>query len=180
MAHLLPPKLVQISFMSQNGVIRAAWLACLRPAHCSAQRQEPCLLHHGQIAGCPLRCSDLGSLARYLSLFPQLHPNETHPTLPGGLRHALIPAKVAICCRRVLGCHPHPSCMGKALGFGVALFKACSCGRGLCLNRRYGVGPACDSLDHRAGVCYLPCSLPYNELCHAIGLSSLSVPPFAF
>ena len=25
---------------------------------------------------------------------------------PGGLRHTLFPAKFAICCRRVLGCHP--------------------------------------------------------------------------
>ena len=38
-------------------------------------------------------------------------------------------------------------------------FKACGCERGLHLNRWYGEGPACDSLDHRVGVCYLPCSL---------------------
>ena len=36
-------------------------------------------MHHGQIAGCPLCHSNLGSLAHYLSLLPQLHPNETHP-----------------------------------------------------------------------------------------------------
>ena len=63
-------------------------------------------------------------------------------------------------CRKVLGCHPHPSCPGKALGFVVVLFKACGCGQGLCaLNRQYNVGPACDSLNQRARACYLLCNL---------------------
>ena len=95
---------------------RVAWLARFRPAHCAVPRQEPCHMRRSQIAGCPLHRGNLGSLACYLSLLPQLHPNKTHPIYPGRLRCALIPAKVAICCRRVLGCHPHPSCMGKALG----------------------------------------------------------------
>ena len=47
----------------------------------------------------------------------------------------------------------------------------------MCLNRQNGVGPATDSLDHRAGAYYLPHSLLYNELCHAVGVLSLSVPP---
>ena len=48
------------------------------------------------------------------------------------------------------------------------------------LNRWYGAGPATDSLDHRAGTCYLPHGLSYDELRHAIGVHSLSVPPSAF
>ena len=35
---------------------------------------------------------------------------------------------INICCRRVLGCHPHLSCPGKVLDFGVVSFKACGCG----------------------------------------------------
>ena len=50
----------------------------------------------------------------------------------------------------------------------------------VCLNRRYDVGPACDSLNHRTRACYLPYGLMYNELCHAVGVHSLSVPPSAF
>ena len=42
------------------------------------------------------------------------------------------------------------------------------------------MGPACDSLDHRARACYLLCGLMYDELCQAIGMRSLSVPPFTF
>ena len=60
------------------------------------------------------------------------------------------------------------------------LVEAGGCGWGLCLNRRYGIGPACDSLDHRARVCYLPRSLPYDELHHTISMHSLSVPPSTF
>ena len=33
-----------------------------------------------------------------------------------GLRRILFPAKVAICCRRVLGCHPFPGCVEEELG----------------------------------------------------------------
>ena len=58
--------------------------------------------------------------------------------------------------------------------------KVGGCRRGLCLNRCYGAGPTCSSLDHRARACYLPCSLPYNELHHAVGMRSLLVPPSAF
>ena len=41
------------------------------------------------------------------------------------------------------------------------------------------MGPATDSLDHRTGVCYFLSGLLYNELCHAVGMRSLSVPPSA-
>ena len=44
----------------------------------------------------------------------------------------------------------------------------------------YSMVPACDILDHRAGACYLPCGLLYNELCHTIGVHSLSIPPSTF
>ena len=46
------------------------------------------------------------------------------------------------CCRRVLGFHPHLSCPGEALGFGVASFKACGCGRGLCPKQVVQHGPS--------------------------------------
>ena len=36
-----------------------------------------------------------------------------------------------------------------------------------CLNKHNGMGSATDSLDYRARVCYLPCSLLYNEYYHA-------------
>ena len=39
------------------------------------------------------------------------------------------------------------------------------------------MGSACDSQDHRAGACYLPHGLMYDELRHAIGMCSLAVPP---
>ena len=42
------------------------------------------------------------------------------------------------------------------------------------------MGPATDSLDYRAGVCYLPCGLLNNELCCAVSVHSLLVPPSAF
>ena len=103
---------------------QAAQLARLKPAHCVAPRQELCPLCRGQIAGCPLRHGELGSLACYHSPLPQLHPDQTHPTCPGGLRRTSIPAKVAIFFRRVLGCHPLLSCVGKVLGFSVASFEA--------------------------------------------------------
>ena len=35
---------------------------------------------------------------------------------------------IASCFRRVLGCHPHPSCVGKVLGINVVLFKEGGCG----------------------------------------------------
>ena len=48
------------------------------------------------------------------------------------------------------------------------------------LNRWYGMGPVCVSLEHRSRACYLPCGLLYNELHHAISVHSLSVPPSIF
>ena len=85
----------------------------------------------------------------------------------------------SFCCRRVLGCHPHPSCTGEALGETWSRSKQ-GCGWGLCLNRRYGAGPACDSLDHRAGACYLPRSLRTMNFVIPLAFTSLSVPPSAF
>ena len=79
-----------------------------------------------------------------------------------------------------MGCHPLPSCAKEVLGFDVVSLKAGGRGRGLYLNRQNSTGPATDSLDHRAGACYLPCGLSYDELRRAIGMHSLSVPPSAF
>ena len=42
------------------------------------------------------------------------------------------------------------------------------------------MGLETDSLNHRAGVCYLPCGFLYDELCHAVGMHSLLVPPSTF
>ena len=39
--------------------------------------------------------------------------------------------------------------------------------------------PATDSLDLRARACYLSYGLSYDELHHAVGVHSLSVPPSA-
>ena len=108
---------------------------------------------------------------------------QTRPILqlPGGLRRASIPAKVAICCRRVLGCHPHPSCAGQGAGLQCDLIQS------MWLQMRFVpkqvvqcASPACDSLDHRAGVCYLPCSLRRMNFVMPLACASLSVPPSAF
>ena len=48
------------------------------------------------------------------------------------------------------------------------------------LNRQYYMGPAYDSLDHRARACYLPYSFSYDELHHAIGMHSPLIPPSTF
>ena len=68
-----------------------------------------------------------------------------------------------VLCRRSAGCN-------------VVSPEASGRGQGVCLNRQNSVAPAIDSLEHRARACYLPCSLLYNELCHAISIHSLSVP----
>ena len=70
--------------------------------------------------------------------------------------------------------------MGEVLGFDVVSLKAGGCGQGLCLNRWNGMGQATDSLEHRAGVYYLPHCLLYDELSRTIGMHSFSVPPSAF
>ena len=120
--HLLPPKLVQKLSTSQNGVAQVAWLARLKPARCAVAKLRAACCAAATWAALPATPVCFHSFS------------QTRPILqcPGGLRHALIPAKVAICCKRVLGCHPHLSCLGKALGFGVVSFKACGFRRGLC------------------------------------------------
>ena len=54
--------------------------------------------------------------------------------------------------------------------------KASGRGQGVCLNKQNSVGPATDSLDHKARACYLPHGLLYNELLHTISMYSLLVP----
>ena len=140
------------------------------PAHCTAAKLQPAHSAMVNLAALP-------TTSVHFHSFTQIRPILQHP---GGLRHALLLAKVAICCKRILGSHPLLSCVGKALGFDVVSLEAGGHGQGLCLNRWNGMGPATDSLDHRAGVCYLLCSLWYNELQHAINMHSLSVPPSIF
>ena len=62
------------------------------------------------------------------------------------------------CFRRVLGCHPHLSCVGEALG---AMWSCQSRWLQMRFVPKQAVqhGPACDSLDHRARAFYLPCGL---------------------
>ena len=69
---------------------------------------------------------------------------------------------------------------GRSTVHDVVSPKASGRGQVVCLNRQNSMGPATDSLDHRAGACYLLCDLLYNELHCAIGVQSLSVPPSAF
>ena len=66
---------------------------------------------------------------------------------------------------------------GRSAGRNVVLPKASGLGWGLCLNRWNSMGSATYSLVHRARVYYLLCGPLYNELCHAIGIHSLLVPP---
>ena len=39
------------------------------------------------------------------------------------------------------------------------------------------MGPACDSLDHRAGVCYLPCSLRTMNFVMPLACTNSRFPP---
>ena len=57
------------------------------------------------------------------------------------------------------GLSSSPVLHGQGTGHDVVLLKHVVADEVYALNRRYGVGPACDSLDHRAGACYLPRSL---------------------
>ena len=51
---------------------------------------------------------------------PILQPSGTHPTLSWWIQAcASFPAKVAICCRRVLGCHPLLGCIERGAGQDV-------------------------------------------------------------
>ena len=83
-------------------------------------------------------------------------------------------------CRRVLGCHPHPSYMGKVLGMTWSRSKHVVVDEVCALNRWYGMSPACDSLDHRAEACYLPCSLHTMNFIMPLVCASLLDPPSAF
>ena len=66
---------------------------------------------------------------------------------------------------------------GRGTGHDMVLPVVGGCGQGLCLNRQNGMGPATDSLDHRAGACYLPCGLLYNKICCAVGVLHSRFPP---
>ena len=65
----------------------------------------------------------------------------------GGLSHALLPAKVAIYCKRGLGCHLLLGCIEEELGTTRSHWKqdGQNCGH----YRHSGVGTAANSLDHR-------------------------------
>ena len=79
------------------------------PARCAVEKLRPA------------RCAtaNLAALPTTSICFHNFTKRRPILQYPGGLRHALFPAKVAICCTRVLGCHPLPSCIGEALGFNV-------------------------------------------------------------
>ena len=48
------------------------------------------------------------------------------------------------------------------------------------LNRWYSTSPACNSLDHRAGVCYLPCSLCMTNFIMPLVCAYSWFPPLYF
>ena len=62
--------------------------------------------------------AETSSPTRYPSFCRFLYFSRAGPiqTRPSGHRHASFPAKVANCCRRVLGCHPLPGCLEEELG----------------------------------------------------------------
>ena len=124
LARLLPPKLVQISSTSQNSAAQVAQLARLRPARCTTLRQELCPLHHGKISGCPLRHGDLGSLARYLSLIPQLHPKETHPTTSWWIQVHFNPCQGRHLLQEGFGMSSSPVLCRQGAGHDVISFEA--------------------------------------------------------
>ena len=72
-----------------------------------------------------------------------------------------------------------PSCAGEALARRDPV-RSRVADEVCALNRWYGAGPACDSLDHRAGACYLPRSLHTMNFVMPLAFTSLSVPPSAF
>ena len=63
-------------------------------------------------------CAKTGSPNRYPSFCHFLYISQAGPILTHHCvhRHASLPAKVTICCRRVLGCHPLPGCVEEELG----------------------------------------------------------------
>ena len=63
------------------------------------------------------------SPTRYPSFCRFLYFSQAGPiqTCSSGYRHTLFPAKVAICCRRVLGCPPLPGLRGRRAGWDVIL-----------------------------------------------------------
>ena len=67
-----------------------------------------------------------------------------------------------------MGCHPHPSCTGKALGFGVASFKVWLQMRFVPKQAVRRADPASDSLDHRSRSMLIATQPLYNELRHAL------------
>ena len=79
-----------------------------------------------------------------------------------------------------MGYNPLPGCAEEELGRMWSHPKQVDVDQNVAYHRHKGVGPATNSLDHRARVCYLPCCLSYDELCRAVGVHSLSIPPFTF
>ena len=154
--------------MRQCSMVQVAWLVHL----------EHCPLHHAKIGAlpfapwrnCSLACHAMLKLVALPATSFRFHCfSQMRPILqcPGGYKCALIPAKATICCRRVPGCHPLPSCLEEVLGTMWSRQMQVVVDKVLCLNGHNGGGPATDSLDHRNGACYLPCSLSYDEHHHA-------------
>ena len=83
--------------------------------------------------------------------------------------------------KKGFGLSSSPILNKRGAGCDVVLPKASGYGQGWCLNRCNSMGPATDSLDHRARACYLPShGFSYNKYCHARQYAlTLGSPPSA-
>ena len=78
------------------------------------------------------------------------------------------------------GLSSSPVLPGRGAGLQCGLVRSMWLQMRLCLNRRYGAGPACDSLDHRAGACYLPRSLRTMNFVMPLAWAHSQFPPLHF
>ena len=74
--------------------------------------------------GYPLCCGNLGSLTRYLSPFPQLHPNETHHTASWWTQACLNPCQGRHVLQEGFGLSSSPVLYGRGAEHNVISFEA--------------------------------------------------------
>ena len=101
----------------------------------------------------------------------------THPTTSWWTRVRLSPCQGRHLLQDGFGLSSSPVLPGQGAGLWCGLNQSVWLWMRLCLTRRYGVGPACDSLDHRAGACYLLHSLHTMNFVMPLACAHFRFPP---
>ena len=166
--------------MSQNSVAWAPQPVRRRPACVTAPRQELCPLHRGLITGCPLHHGNLGSLAHLPQSTSTASPKRDPSNTSWWTQARLGPCQGRHLLQEGFGLSSSPVLRGQGAGHDVIPFEAGLRTRFVPKQVVQRAGPACDSLDHRAGACYLPCSLRTMNFVMPSAFASLLVPPSAF